>query len=183
MTDNAANFFVNPGTSWKIVGTGDFNGDGISDYMWRNDNGAVTDWLGTATGGFTDNSNNFFINPGTSWHVVGNGDFNGDGRSDILFRNDNGTVTEWLGQANGGFFDNGATFSANPGATWHVVEIGDFNGDAVDDILWRNNNGTVTSWLGHSNGGMTDNATNLNVNPGTSWHVQDPFVLDPLPFS
>jgi hypothetical protein len=26
-----------------------------------------------------------------------------DGRSDILWRNDNGDVTDWLGQANGGF--------------------------------------------------------------------------------
>jgi hypothetical protein len=30
-------------------------------------------------------------------------DFNGDGRSDILWREDGGNITDWLGQANGGF--------------------------------------------------------------------------------
>ena len=38
--------------------------------------------------------------------VANSGDFNGDGRDDILLRHDNGTMTNWLGQANGGFFSN-----------------------------------------------------------------------------
>ncbi len=29
------------------------------------------------------------------WHIAGTGDFNGDGKSDILWRNDNGTVGIW----------------------------------------------------------------------------------------
>src|SRR5689334_21745466 len=34
-------------------------------------------------------------------HIVDN-DFNGDGRSDILWRSDGGSVTDWLGTATGG---------------------------------------------------------------------------------
>ncbi len=26
----------NPGPSWRVVGTGDFNGDGNSDILWQN---------------------------------------------------------------------------------------------------------------------------------------------------
>jgi len=40
-------------------------------------------------------------NLGASWHVVGTGDFNGDSRSDILWQNESGQVTDWLGQPNG----------------------------------------------------------------------------------
>ena len=37
-------------------------------------------------------------------------DFNGDGRSDILWRDSSGAVTNSLGQANGGFASNAANF-------------------------------------------------------------------------
>ena len=34
----------NPGTSWHVIGSGDFNGDGYSDILWQNTNGAVAIW-------------------------------------------------------------------------------------------------------------------------------------------
>jgi FG-GAP repeat len=30
--------------SWKIAGTGDFNGDSKADILWRNDSGATSIW-------------------------------------------------------------------------------------------------------------------------------------------
>lgn len=33
------------------VGIGDFNGDGISDILWRYDNGTVTNYLTASNGG------------------------------------------------------------------------------------------------------------------------------------
>ena len=41
--------------SGQIAGVGDFNGDGHDDILWRDTDGTVTNWLGTANGGFTDN--------------------------------------------------------------------------------------------------------------------------------
>jgi hypothetical protein len=67
----------NPGSSWKAVGTGDFNGDGLSDILWQNANGqaAVWDMNGaTLTGGGAVTPN-----PGASWKAIGTGDFNDDG--------------------------------------------------------------------------------------------------------
>ena len=46
-------------------------------------------------------------------------DFNGDGRDDILWRNDTGLI-DWLGEADGGFADNYANSVANIPTTWHV---------------------------------------------------------------
>ncbi len=165
-------------TSWTVVGTGDFNGDGRDDVLWRNSNGQVSDWLGQANGGFLLNDAVALTNVDTAWKVVGTGDFNGDGRDDILWRNDNGSLSNWLGQANGGFVNNGAISGVFVPLAWSVVAIGDYNGDGRDDIFWRNSDGTVTDWLGNANGSFTPNdAAAAQVVP-TAWHVQPeaPFI-------
>ncbi len=57
---------------------------------------------------------------GTSWHIVGTGDFNGDGRDDILWRNTDGSLTNWLGQANGSHANN-ASASTSVATSWHIA--------------------------------------------------------------
>ena len=75
-------------------------------------------------------------NPGPGWHVKRSGDFNGDGKSDILWQNDDGTAAIWL--MNGTSLVGGSRCRPNPGPTWHVKDAGDFNGDGKADILWQN---------------------------------------------
>jgi uncharacterized protein YkwD len=69
-------------------------------------------------------------------------DFNGDLKSDILFRNTNGNVALWQ--------MNGSTVTPsliNPlSSDWTIAGTGDFNGDAKNDILLRNTNGSVSLW-------------------------------------
>ncbi len=81
--------------SWKIAGTGDFNGDSKSDILWRNDNGSTNIWL-------MDGATVVSAGPipqapvvPNSWKIAGTGDFNGDSKSDILWRNDNGSTNVW----------------------------------------------------------------------------------------
>ena len=168
-TDNGANAFTSAPTTWHVAGIGDFNGDGRDDILWRNDAGQLTNWLGTPTAALPTMTPTPSVAP-TDWHVAGTGDFNGDGRDDILWRNDNGQLTNWLGQANGGFVANDANALSTCRHSWHVAGTGDFNGDGRDDILWRNDNGPLTNWLGQANGGFTDNDANASPRR-RNWHV------------
>jgi hypothetical protein len=56
-------------------------------------------------------------NPGPSWHVMGVGDYNNDGRSDILFQSSSGEVAIW--ELNGTSVI-GAGSLGNPDPTWHI---------------------------------------------------------------
>jgi hypothetical protein len=70
-------------------------------------------------------------------------DFNGDRKSDLLWRNSNGTVEIW--EMNGGKVLSKATVKEQFN-DWSIVGVGDFNGDGKSDILWRNIDGAVQIW-------------------------------------
>ena len=74
------------------------------------------------------------------------------------------------------FVNNGDNSSVNVGTSFQIASIGDFNGDAIDDILWRNNTGEIFDFLGKSNGGFMNNGDNSFVSVVNTTHVQDPFL-------
>ena len=171
--DNGANALDLVPASWKVAGVGDFNGDGYDDILWRNDDGRLTDWLGTTNGGLFDNAATALTFVPTDWQVAAVGDFNGDGRDDIMWRNSDGRMSNWLGKTDGGFIDNAANSLTDAPTSWHIVGAADINGDGRDDLIWRNDNGMMTNWLGASNGGFLDNAANALTFVPTSWHCAD----------
>lgn len=121
--------------------SGDFNGDGKSDILWRNTfYGTNTIWLSGNSAAVQA-----VATADVNWKIVGVGDFNGDHVSDILFRNSvSGNNVIWL-SANAD-----TPQSVNPVAsqTWQVAGVGDFNGDGKADILWRKStDGSNTIWL------------------------------------
>jgi hypothetical protein len=123
--------------------THDFNGDGMSDILWRQSSGALSQWLmnGTAIAG-----GGSLGTVTTDWVVVGQRDFNGDGFADILWRNTNGQAAIWLMSA--GTILPGSGSLGMVTTDWLVAATGDFNGDGYGDILWRNaTTGQVALWL------------------------------------
>jgi Ca2+-binding RTX toxin-like protein len=83
----------NVSNDWVIEGVDDLNNDGKSDILWRNSNsGTVYGYL----------MNNFSVASegaigqvpiAAGWDIAGTGDNNGDGNSDILWRNVNSGLT------------------------------------------------------------------------------------------
>ncbi len=76
--------------------------------------------------------------PGTDdWTIAGVGDFDGDGKADILWRNTaSGDNAIWL--MDGIALASGAAINNVPGTDWAIVGVSDYNGDYMSDILWRN---------------------------------------------
>ena len=132
-------------TAWTVT-TGDFNGDGFTDILWFNQgDGTTVIWLLNGTTRIGSGS------PGSvpvsdGWVLAGTGDFNGDGKSDILWRNTfSGQAEIWLMNGTSMIGGGSPGSAANP---WTIVETGDFNGDSKSDILWYNfSTGQVVIWL------------------------------------
>lgn len=72
-----------------------------------------------------------------NYHVVGVGDFNRDGRFDLLFQN---TVTRQLvvSQFDGTTFAGGGVLTPIPESGWEVKAVVDYNNDGWPDIVFQN---------------------------------------------
>jgi FG-GAP-like repeat/FG-GAP repeat len=82
-------------SSWKINGIADFNGDGKSDILWRNDNGQVAVWTMDGATALSKDLTNPNSSVDNSWKITGTSDFNSDGKADILWRNNDGSTAIW----------------------------------------------------------------------------------------
>jgi hypothetical protein len=102
--------------------------------------------------------------------VLGIGDFDGNGRADILWQNrSTGTVVAWL--MNGVAVASSVSPSTVADLSWQVQGVGDFDGNAKADILWQNRvTGTVVLWL--MNGGAIASSVSPSTVADLHWQVQ-----------
>ncbi|MBM0203756.1 matrixin family metalloprotease [Micromonospora sp. STR1s_5] len=119
------------GPEWQLLSSGDFNGDGSADLLWKNTSGQLALWEmnGTAinpsaSGAVTYNGSAVTLGP--EWKLASVGDVNGDGTSDLLW--DNGS-TSGLWEMNGAVINTSVTgtLTNSNGTTvthssdWHFV--------------------------------------------------------------
>jgi hypothetical protein len=146
-------------TNWVIVGA-DMKGE----IFWRNlSDGEVGIWV---VNGNTIVKNVDFAGIPLSWTIAGLGDFDGNGSTDILWRDNLGNAGIWL--MNGTSFMSGGVIGNMP-LNWSIAETGDYLGNGKSDIFWTDTAGDVQIWF--MNGTSISSSTPLG-NVGTSWTVQ-----------
>jgi FG-GAP-like repeat/Lectin C-type domain len=152
-----ANRIRNVDRNWKMVGAGNFDADSKADIVWRNEvTGQNAIWLmdGTKNTPVASKANGEqFISSlaGSNWKIVGIGDFNGDNKSDLAWRNsstgENAVWTINISQTNSSvsistteqfIVDGNGTKVLVAGNDWRIEAIGDTDNDGRSDLIWRN---------------------------------------------
>ena len=135
---------------WRMEDVADLDGDDQAEVIWRDTlSGQVVIWemdglnfqnsLFVDLTGIGQSADGFLP---LKWEFGATGDFNGDGRDDIIWRNvEDGQNAVWELDGNELLQSSFATPLIPGGSTlpseWKIIGSGDYNGDGNADIAWR----------------------------------------------
>jgi hypothetical protein len=134
------------GPDWDVVRTADISGDGRTDIVWSSGAQMI---VSISEG--TSFSTLYLRTHPAGWRSVGGGalrqavarsDVNGDGESDVVFRNASNTQFMWWLLRGASVIGTGA---GAIGPDWAVVHTGDVSGDGRADIVWSTGQQVIVS--------------------------------------
>ena len=153
-----------------------FKGDSKTDVIARDSTGEL--WLYPSTRYYSIWDTRIDLGPGwnTMTSIVTPGEFNGDGKADLIARDTGGELWLYPGTGTGDWFRR-----VSLGSGWNVmtsiVGPGDFNGDGKPDLIARDSSGEL--WL-YPNNGAGDWHTRIDLGPG--WNIMSS-ILAPGDFN
>ncbi len=158
------------GTGWgaftALMAPGDFSGDLRPDLLARTQDGALLMYRGNGAGGWVTGRGEPV---GSGWQdftaLLAPGDFNGDGKPDVLARSPDGSLRLYRGSGAGGWMDNGIVVGSGWQGFTAVFAAGDFSGDGKPDVFARSPDGSLRLYRGNGAGGWMDNG----IVVGSGW--------------
>ena len=130
--------------NWGSRIAGDLNDDGVADLIFRRSTGELNSWLLAGAARSSESAlTAASLNP--VWALASVDDFDGDGKSDLLWQNStNGQLYVWY-MDRGVLVDEG--YIAMASTPWRVITTADFNRDGSTDILWMSPSGSLALWF------------------------------------
>ncbi|MFK8184076.1 MAG: FG-GAP-like repeat-containing protein [Phormidesmis sp.] len=174
------------GADWEVQGVSDFDNDEHADILWHNNRtGENVIWYMEGDTGASIRERSSLMSPGRQWKAKGVGDFDRDGYTDVLWRDQgSGENLIWYMRGNKGTdykdSERVETFRSND---WELHGVGDFNQDGAPDLLWHEKeSGTNEIWqLGGQKNNKLENRVRFSGKNGSWIPVVNGAALDTLP--
>lgn len=155
---------------------GDFNGDGLTDLLHLVNDDYVQVWMSKGNGNFDIRPSFFSSDIDKNDYEFRTGDFNGDGKTDLLHLFDDDEIKVWLSKGDGQF-----AIRATVVPSGYDVEnnnyrflTGDHNGDGKTDLTHFYTSSGVRTWI-------NPNSHNQNrITRVTNGHDRTDFLYQPL---
>lgn len=164
-------------TGWKIVASGDVNGDGKTDLIWRHErDGWIAAWLMDGIRLIESVSFSPAQVADTNWTIVGAGDFNGNGHTDLVWwHRTEGWVVVWRMNRTALASSVATSVERVPDVNWTIAGVWDFNRDGQSDLIWQNRTeGWIATW--RMNGLVVADSLLLTPSrvPDPGWRIVGP---------
>lgn len=178
--DAAGYFFLHPGKAgggfasritigngWagfsRVLGAIDFDGNRTPDVLAVDGAGDLKLYRGNGSGGWADGSG---LTIGQGWagfaDLFAAGDFDGDGRADLIGRSGNGTLLLYPTRGDGSWGEP-RQLGQGWGSMSFVFSNGDFNGDGFVDVIGVTAGGDMYLYRGNGRGGFVGDQPRINA--------------------
>ena len=138
--------FTTIATDWRMVGSGDFGGDSTPDILVENTiTGAKGVWIMALNSGTLSVSSGVTFTTDVNYRIVGCGDFNSDGQTDIVAEEITSSTAYDAQMQRKIWYMNGTTKSSEDTfltfrQEWRIRGVKDFDGNGTPDMLIEQDN-------------------------------------------
>jgi len=157
---------------WRIRSVGDADADGKADLYWQHTgDGRLALWLMDGLQVRSADQMALTVSD-LGWQIVGGGDFDSDGRRDLLWQHADGRLAVWTMDA-GRMLRGEPLVPGTVGDTdWKVRAVGDINADGRPDLLWRHETtGHLSAWIMNGLSQTSGAALNPAQVADTNWRI------------